>query len=60
MNNWILTIITTISYYNANSTIPNDQGVFAEFCYGSMNSCKSGNIFACAKQTSTQQNNLGL
>jgi hypothetical protein len=45
---------------NANSTIPNDQGAFAEFCYGSMNSCKSGNLFACAKQTSTQPNNLGL
>lgn len=44
---------------NPNSTIPNDQGAFAEFCYGSMNSCKSGNLFACAKQTSTQQNNLG-
>ena len=41
---------------NANTTIPNDQGAFAEFCYGSMNSCKSGNLFACAKQTSTQQN----
>lgn len=41
---------------NANSTIPNDQGAFAEFCYGSMNSCKSGNLFACAKQTSNQQN----
>ena len=45
---------------NPNSTIPNVQGAFAEFCYGSMNYCKSGNLFACAKQTSTQQNNLGL
>jgi Family of unknown function (DUF5762) len=41
---------------NPNSTIPNDQGAFTEFCYGTMNSCKSGNLFACAKQTSNQQN----
>lgn len=40
---------------NANSTIPNDQGAFADFCYGSMNSCKSGNLFSCAKKNSYQQ-----
>ena len=28
------------------TTIPNDQGAFAEFCYGSMISCKEGNEFA--------------
>lgn len=38
----------------ANTTIPNDQGAFAEFCYGSMNSCKSGNLFNCAKNLSEQ------
>lgn len=34
---------------NANTMIPNDQGAFAEFCYGSMISCKEGNEFACAR-----------
>jgi len=34
------------------STIPNDQGAFAEFCYGSMVSCKEGNRFACARNLS--------
>jgi hypothetical protein len=33
----------------ASSTIPNDQGAFADFCYGSMVSCKEGNMFACAR-----------
>lgn len=37
-------------YSNANTTIPNDQGAFADFCYGSMVSCKEGNPFACARQ----------
>jgi|UniRef100_A0A6C0INF8 hypothetical protein len=32
-----------------NTMIPNDQGAFAEFCYGSMISCKEGNDFACAR-----------
>ena len=40
----------------ANTMIPNDQGAFAEFCYGSMNSCKSGNLFNCAKQLSSEPN----
>jgi hypothetical protein len=34
---------------NPSTTIPNDQGAFAEFCYGSMISCKEGNNFACAR-----------
>ena len=37
---------------NPSTTIPNDQGAFAEFCYGSMISCKEGNLFACARNTS--------
>jgi len=37
---------------NPNTTIPNDQGSFAEFCYGSMISCKEGNNFACARNLS--------
>ena len=34
---------------NPNTTIPNDQTSFAEFCYGNMISCKEGNEFACAR-----------
>lgn len=36
-------------YTNPNTTIPNDQKAFAEFCYGSMISCKEGNEFACQR-----------
>ena len=36
-------------YSNPSTTIPNDQGSFADFCYGSMVSCKEGNPFACAR-----------
>ena len=36
-------------YTNPNTTIPNDQKGFAEFCYGSMISCKEGNEFACQR-----------
>ena len=36
-------------YSNPSTTIPNDQGAFAEFCYGEMISCKEGNMFACAR-----------
>lgn len=36
-------------YSTANTSIPNDQAAFAEFCYGSMISCKEGNLFACAR-----------
>lgn len=35
---------------NANTQIPNDQASFADFCYGTMTSCKEGNEFACAKK----------
>jgi hypothetical protein len=37
---------------NPSTTIPNDQNAFAEFCYGSMISCKEGNLFSCARQKS--------
>ena len=36
-------------YSTANTTIPNDQKGFSDFCYGSMVSCKEGNAFACAR-----------
>lgn len=36
-------------YTNAATTTPNDQNAFADFCYGSMISCKEGNLFACAR-----------
>ena len=41
---------------NPSTTIPNDQGAFADFCYGSMVSCKEGNQFACARNTSHYTN----
>lgn len=40
-------------YSTPATTIPNDQGAFADFCFGSMISCKEGNPFACAKQLSS-------
>lgn len=40
-------------YSTPATTIPNDQGAFADFCFGSMTSCKEGNSFACAKQLSS-------
>ena len=40
----------------SSTTIPNDQGAFAEFCYGGMTSCKEGNLFACARNTSHYTN----
>ena len=43
-------------YSTASSTIPNDQGAFAEFCYGSMVSCKEGNMFACARDNPQYRN----
>jgi len=36
-------------YATANTTIPNDQKSFAEFCYGSMQSCKDGDYLQCSK-----------
>lgn len=41
---------------NPSTTIPNDQGAFADFCYGSMISCKEGNNFACARNLARYQN----
>lgn len=41
---------------NPNTTIPNDQQAFTEFCYGSMVSCKEGNLFACARNLSRYTN----
>ena len=41
---------------NPSTTIPNDQAAFAEFCYGSMISCKEGNQFACARNHSRHTN----
>jgi hypothetical protein len=40
----------------ASTTVPNDQAAFAEFCYGSMISCKEGNQFACARNLSRHTN----
>jgi hypothetical protein len=37
---------------NPATTIPNDQGAFADFCYGSMISAKEGNKFAAARNMS--------
>ena len=31
------------------TTVPNDQGAFAQFCYGDMISCKEGNALACER-----------
>jgi hypothetical protein len=43
-------------YSNPSTTIPNDQQAFAEFCYGSMVSCKEGNKFACARNLARYTN----
>ena len=43
-------------YSTASTTIPNDQSGFADFCYGSMVSCKEGNQFACARNLSRHTN----
>lgn len=41
---------------NPATTIPEDQSAFAEFCYGSMISCKEGNKFACARNLDRHTN----
>lgn len=41
---------------NPATTIPNDQQAFADFCYGSMISCKEGNMFACARNLARHTN----
>jgi len=43
-------------YSNSATTIPNDQAGFADFCYGSMVSCKEGNLFACARNLDRHTN----
>ena len=43
-------------YSNPNTTVCNDQAAFAEFCYGSMISCKEGNLFACARNLERHTN----
>ena len=43
-------------YSMPSTTIPNDQQSFAEFCYGSMISCKEGNEFACARNMTRHTN----
>ena len=43
-------------YSTANTQIPNDQGGFADFCYGDMVSCKEGNAFACTRNTARHTN----
>jgi hypothetical protein len=36
-------------FTNPNTSIPNNQKDFAEFCYGNMASCKDGDINQCSK-----------
>ena len=36
-------------YSTANTQIPNDQGSFADWCYGDMISCKEGHELACTR-----------
>ena len=38
-------------FSNPATTLPNDQGGFAEFCYGEMISCKEGNRYACTRDS---------
>jgi hypothetical protein len=37
-------------YSTPNTRVVNDQQAFADFCYGSMISCKEGNMFACSRK----------
>jgi len=43
-------------YSTANTTIPNDQQGFAEFCYGDMISAKEGNMFAATRNNPRYNN----
>jgi len=36
-------------YTTPNTRIPNDQGAYADYLYGTMPSCKDGNAFECVK-----------
>lgn len=38
-------------YANPSTTIPNDQGAFAQFCYGEAVSCKENNALACERNS---------
>ena len=38
-------------YTMPNTNVPNNQGAFAEFCYGNMPSCKEQDPIACSKHT---------
>ena len=42
----------------ANSRVANDQSAFAEYCYGGMTSCKTGDPEACIKSMPPQWMNL--
>ena len=44
-------------YSTANTQIPNDQGSFAEWCYGDMISCKEGHELACTRSAPAQMGN---
>jgi len=41
-------------YATPNTTIPNDQKSFADYCYGGMVSCKENNEFACMRNAPPQ------
>ena len=43
-------------YTTPNTTIPNNQGEFARFCYGDMISCKEGNNIACIRHNPNHVN----
>jgi hypothetical protein len=42
-------------YSTANTSIPNNQKDFANFCYGNMPSCKEGDEFMCEKNSGSFQ-----
>ena len=35
-------------YSTPNTRVSNDQGAFAQYCYGNMNSCKDGDVLMCS------------
>lgn len=43
-------------YATANTTIPNSQADFAQFCYGDMISCKEGHPLACVRNNPNHMN----
>lgn len=43
-------------YATASTQIPNDQGAFANFCYGDMISCKENNAVACIRNNARYTN----